>query len=93
MSLAAQDELRAQLAAVAEILQLMSSSPSNVTCPCSKLQKTQQVLRFGRRSHTVIGMLPLLPALGSLLPFRVRSRASLELELVALHHRYERRAA
>ena len=52
-------------------------------------------------------MLTLLSALGSLLSFRVRSRASLELELVALrhqltvlrrqrpglHHRYERRAA
>ena len=62
---------------------------------------------FGRRSHTVIGMLPLLSALGSLLLLRVRSRAALELELVALRHqvtvlrrqrpglhpRYERRAA
>ena len=52
-------------------------------------------------------MLRLLSALGSLLSFRVRSRAALELELVALrhqvtvlsrqcpglHHRYERRAA
>jgi hypothetical protein len=38
-------------------------------------------------------MLTLLSALGSLLLFGVRSRASLELELVALHHRYERRAA
>jgi putative transposase len=31
-------------------------------------------------------MLPLLSALGSLLSFRVRSRAALELELVALRH-------
>ena len=52
-------------------------------------------------------MLTLLSALGSLLSFRVRSRLTLELELVALrhqvtvlrrqrpslHHRYERRAA
>jgi putative transposase len=38
------------------------------------------------RSHTVIGMITLLSALGSLLSFRVRSRASLELELVALRH-------
>ena len=52
-------------------------------------------------------MLTLLSALGYLLSFRVRSRAALELELVALrhqltvlrrqrpgpHHRYERRAA
>ena len=62
---------------------------------------------FGRRSHTVIGMLTLLSALAYLLSFRVRSRLTLELELVALrhqvtvlrrqhpglHHRYERRAA
>jgi len=38
------------------------------------------------RSHTVIGMIALLSDLGSLLSFRVRSRASLELELVALRH-------
>jgi hypothetical protein len=52
-------------------------------------------------------MLTLLSALGSLLLLRVRSRLTLELELVALrhqvtvlrrqrpglHHRYERRAA
>ena len=58
-------------------------------------------------NHTVFGMLTLLSALGSLLSFRVRSRLTLELELVALqhqltvlrrqrpgrHHRYERRAA
>ena len=31
-------------------------------------------------------MLTLLSALGSLLPFRMRSRAALELELVALRH-------
>ena len=48
---------------------------------------------FGRRSHTVIGMLTLLSALAYLLSFRVRSRLTLELELVALRHRYERRAA
>jgi hypothetical protein len=52
-------------------------------------------------------MLTVLSALTSLLTFRLRSRASLELEVVAprhqvtvlrrqrpgLHHRYERRAA
>ncbi len=52
-------------------------------------------------------MLTFLSTLGSLLSFRVRSRASLEFELVSLrhqvtvlrrqrpglHHRYERRAA
>ena len=36
--------------------------------------------------HTIIGMLTLLSALGSLLSFRVRSRASPELELIALRH-------
>jgi putative transposase len=36
--------------------------------------------------HTVVGMIALLSAVGSLLSFRVRSRASLELELVALRH-------
>src|SRR6188508_753460 len=41
---------------------------------------------FWHRNHTVIGMLTLLSALGSLLSFRVRSRGSLELELVALRH-------
>jgi len=37
-------------------------------------------------SHTVVGMIRLLSALGSLLSFQVRSRASLQLELVALRH-------
>jgi putative transposase len=36
--------------------------------------------------HTVVGMIALLSAVGSLLSFRVRSRASLELELIALRH-------
>src|SRR5271167_2593421 len=36
--------------------------------------------------HTVVGMITILSAVGSLLSFRVRSRASLELELVALRH-------
>src|SRR5665811_2617895 len=36
--------------------------------------------------HTVVGMVTILSALVSLLSFRVRSRASLELELVALRH-------
>jgi hypothetical protein len=34
--------------------------------------------------HSVVGMIALLSAIGSLLSFRVRSRASLELELIAL---------
>lgn len=36
--------------------------------------------------HTVVDMISLLSAVGSLLSFRLRSRASLELELVALRH-------
>jgi len=36
--------------------------------------------------HTVVGMIALLSAVGSLLSFRLRSRASLELELIALRH-------
>jgi len=51
-----------------------------------KTPKAQQVQRFCRPSHTVIGMLTFLSALGSLLSFRVRSRLTLELELVALRH-------
>ena len=57
-----------------------------MACPCSKLQKAENAWSFRRRSHTVTGMLRLLSALGSLLSFRVRSRAALELELVALRH-------
>jgi hypothetical protein len=34
--------------------------------------------------HTVVDMITLLSAVGSLLSFRLRSRVSLELELVAL---------
>ena len=41
---------------------------------------------LSRGDYTVIGMLTLLSALGSLLSFRVRSRALLELELIALRH-------
>jgi hypothetical protein len=36
--------------------------------------------------HIVVGMITLLSAVGSLLSFRLRSRASLELEFVALRH-------
>ena len=36
--------------------------------------------------HTVVDMITLLSAVGSLLSFRIRSRTSLELELVALRH-------
>ena len=36
--------------------------------------------------HTVVDMITLLSAVGSLLSFRLRSRTSLELELIALRH-------
>ena len=39
-----------------------------------------------RHRHTVAGMITILSALVSLLSFRVRSRAYLELELIALRH-------
>jgi hypothetical protein len=38
------------------------------------------------RRHIVIGMIMVLSALVSLLSFRLRGRASLELELIALRH-------
>lgn len=39
-----------------------------------------------RHRHTVVGMISILSAVVSLLSFRVRRRASLELELIALRH-------
>jgi len=53
-------------------------------CACSKLRKVENVKRFSRHRDTVVAMITILSALVSLLSFRVRSRASLELELVAL---------
>ena len=55
-------------------------------CGCSKLRKAEKSWIFSRHRHTVVGMISILSALVSLLSFRVRSRASLELELVALRH-------
>ena len=55
-------------------------------CACSKLRKVENVKRFSRHRDTVVAMITILSALVSLLSFRVRSRASLELELVALRH-------
>ena len=51
-----------------------------------KTSKGRKRLRFSRHRHTVVGMLTILSAVVSLLSFRARSRASLELELVALRH-------
>ena len=55
-------------------------------CACSKVKPAAQVSRFSCPGHTVVGMIALLSALCSLFLFRVRSRAALELELVAMRH-------
>ena len=60
--------------------------PQTPTCACSKVEPAAQVSRFSCPGHTVVGMIALLSALCSLLLFRVRSRAALELELVAMRH-------
>ena len=54
--------------------------------PAQNSGNTEKDYRFSRYGHTVVTMIALLSAVGSLLSFRVRSRASLELELVALRH-------
>ena len=54
-------------------------------CPCSNLHKAEK-WRFLRAGHTVTVMVAILSAIFSILEFRVRSRASLELELIALRH-------
>src|SRR5713226_6270190 len=56
------------------------------SCPCSNLHKAEKDWRFSRAGHTVAVMVTILCAVVSILEFRVRSRASLELELVALRH-------
>ena len=50
------------------------------TCPCSNLHKAEKDWRFSRAGHTVMVMVTILCALVSIFEFRVRSRASLELE-------------
>jgi len=57
-----------------------------LACDCSKHRKAEKSWRFSRHRHTVVGMITILSALVSLLSFRVRSRISLELELVALQY-------
>ncbi len=59
---------------------------SLIACACSKPQNAEKAWRLPRRRHSVTAMLTLLSALGSLLSFRMRSRASLELELIDLRH-------
>jgi hypothetical protein len=60
--------------------------PYLARCGYSKLRNVQNSWRFPRTRHTIVGMITYLSALASLLSFRFRSRASLELELLALRH-------
>ena len=73
--------------AVAEQLTIASIK---IACAAPVIAQNSERLRkagdFSRHRHTVVGMITILSALVSLLSFRVRSRASLELELVALRH-------
>ncbi len=55
-------------------------------CPCSNLHKAEKDWRFSRAGRNVTVMVTILCALVSFFEFRVRSRASLELELIALRH-------
>src|SRR6266511_4734995 len=55
-------------------------------CPCSNLHKVEKDWRFSWAGRTVTVMVTILCALVSIFEFRVRSRASLELELIALRH-------
>jgi transposase InsO family protein len=55
-------------------------------CPCSNLHKAEKDWRFSRAGHIVTVMVTILCALVSMFEFRVRSRISLELELIALRH-------
>src|SRR5712691_6101790 len=48
--------------------------------------KAEKDWRFLRAGHTVTVMVTILSAIFSILEFRVRSRASLELDLIALRH-------
>ncbi len=57
-----------------------------LACPCSNLHKAEKDWRFARAGRTVTVMVAILCALASIFEFRVRSRASLELELIALRH-------
>jgi len=56
------------------------------TCGYSKLRNVQKSWRSLRSRHTLVGMITYLSVLASLLSFRFRSRASLEVELLTLRH-------
>jgi hypothetical protein len=51
-----------------------------------KTRKRRARVALLYHGHTVVDMIALLSAIGSLLSFRLRSRASLEFEVVALRH-------
>jgi hypothetical protein len=51
-----------------------------------KTRKGREILEISQKSHTLLGMITLLFAPSSLLSFRVRSRAALELEPIVLQH-------
>jgi hypothetical protein len=55
-------------------------------CPCSNLHKAEENWRFSQAGRTVTLMVAILSAIVSIFEFRVRSRAPLELELIALRH-------
>jgi putative transposase len=58
----------------------------HVPCGCSKIRKVETIWRFSRHRDIVLGMITIVSAFISLLSFRLRIRAGLELELVALRH-------
>ncbi len=67
-------------------LKIVISPAMRRVLPCSKLRNVGKAYRFWRRGLTVVGMNTILSAVASVLSFRFRRRASLELELVALRH-------
>src|SRR3979411_1155026 len=73
-------------ARTAATLSALARSDASASWGCSNLRNAEKAYRLPYRRHTVIGMIIILSALVSLLSFRFRGRASLELELIALRH-------
>jgi putative transposase len=69
-----------------DIVKAPHSDTTLYRCGCSKHRNAEKAWRLLCRRLSVIGMIAVLSALISLLSFRLRSRASLELELIALRH-------
>src|SRR5260370_3624422 len=59
---------------------------TRTACACSKPWNAEIAWRLLRHRPTLVSMITVLSAVVSLLSFRLRGRASLELELVALRH-------